>query len=501
MYKHLVYAIVASLVYGSTPNSRDELHVSSPNFSVEGSYATNISSTVRQFLGIPYADPPIGEHRFRPPVTKKPYNETLDATSFGPACMQYDTGAPSVFKEYLLGQRVAVGMSEDCLTLNIWTPPECDIGDELLPVMIWIPGGALVSGGAAVPNTNGARLVSAQKILLVSINYRVNIFGFPGAAGLDGRHLNPGLLDQRKAVEWIFENIAYFGGDPTRMTLFGQSAGGSSTDFWTYAWANDPLVRGFIVMSGAVGNHQFAMNRTENFTHIAEQVGCGDLDKDKELECMQHVNGTEVLEIYNQYNASENGGRMLAFGAMADEETIFANWTERRERGLVSKLPMLIGSAENDYASLYSPYDGSAPNQTEVDALTNEYFNCRAAIASQARHGLGIPVWRYRYYGVFPNLNPLPWLGAYHASDIPMVFETSDLYGGANTPEETELSEYMQGAWAAFTRDPVDGLLELGWPMYDENERSLVMLGVNGTTTAIFADGMEGDDGCGPNIG
>ena len=91
-------------------------------------------------------------------------------------------------------------------------------------------------------------------------------------------------------------------------------------------------------MSGAVGNNQFAMNRTENFTYVAEQVGCGGLNKDKELECMQNVNGTEVLEIYNKYNASENEGRMLAFGAMADEETIFANWTERRERGLVSKL-------------------------------------------------------------------------------------------------------------------------------------------------------------------
>lgn len=251
--------------------------------------------------------------------------------------MQYDTGAPSVFKEYLPGQRISVGMSEDCLTLNIWTPPDCEI-DELLPVMIWIPGGALVSGGAAVPNTNGARFVAAQKMVMVTLNYRVNIFGFPGAAGLDGRHVNPGLLDQRKAVEWVYANIALFGGDPEKMTLFGQSAGGSSTDFWTYAWPNDPLVRGFIIMSGAVGNNQFAMNRTQNFTYVAEQVGCGELSKDAELRCMQEVNGTEILEVYNTYNASENEGRMLAFGAMADEETIFANWTERRERGLISNL-------------------------------------------------------------------------------------------------------------------------------------------------------------------
>jgi carboxylesterase type B len=339
--RHLYSAVLASLALTSVSafDSNNDLHISSPNFAVQGSYATNISSTVRQFLGIPFAEPPIGEHRFRPPVTKKRYQDTLNATSFGPSCMQYDNGSPSVFNQYLSHtQGLTVGQSEDCLTLNIWTPPEDEIGDDLLPVMIWIPGGALVSGGAAVPNYNGARFVSAQKMLMVTINYRVNIFGFPGAAGLDGRHLNPGLLDQRKAVEWLYENIALFGGDPEKMTLFGQSAGGSSTDFWTYAWPNDPLVRGFIVMSGAVGNRQFAMNRTENFTYVADQVGCGGLDKDDELNCMQEVNATDIIEIYNRYNATANGGRDLAFGAMADEEMIPSNWTERRERGLISKL-------------------------------------------------------------------------------------------------------------------------------------------------------------------
>ncbi|KAF7560691.1 hypothetical protein G7046_g3456 [Stylonectria norvegica] len=493
-------AVLATGVAGHGSHSQQELLISSPNFSVQGSYAPNISSSVRQFLGIPYAEPPIGQHRFRPPVTKEPYQKRLNATAFGPACMQYDTGAPSVFSEYLPNQQVSVGMSEDCLTLNIWTPPDRDIGDELLPVMIWIPGGALVSGGAAVPNTNGARFVAEQNIIMVSINYRVNIFGFPGAAGLDGRHSNPGLLDQRKAVEWLYENIAYFGGDAKKMTLFGQSAGGSSTDFWTYAWPNDPLVRGFIVMSGAVGNHQFALNRTQNFTYVAEQVGCGNLTKDDELNCMQKKNGTDILEIYNKYNASEHGGRDLAFGAMADEETIFANWTERRERGLVSKLPMLIGNCDNDFASLYSPFDGSAPNKTILDGLTDEVFNCRAAIASKSRHSLGIPVWRYRYFGDFPNLNPLPWLGAYHASELPIVFGTSNL-SGENTANETALSSYMQGAWAAFAKDPAKGLKGLGWPLYDADEKTLVMLGLNGTTTALYAKGTAYDGGCGPNVG
>lgn len=98
---------------------------------------------------------------------------------------------------------------------------------------------------------------------------------------------------------------------------------------------------------------------------------------------MQKANATSILKVYENYNATLNGGRSLGFGASVDEETVFSNWTDRRERGLVARRPMLIGNCDNDYASLFMPYNGSAPNQTAVDELTDSYFNCRAAIASQ----------------------------------------------------------------------------------------------------------------------
>jgi carboxylesterase type B len=362
--------------------------------------------------------------------------------------------------------------------------------------MIWIPGGALLSGGSSVPNYDGTSFVENQNVILVSINYRVNIFGFPAAAASDGKHHNVGLLDQRMAVEWLYNNIYAFGGDATRMTLFGQSAGASSTDFFSYAWWNDPLVSGLIIQSGAVGNNKVTYSEgTSNFSYVASQVGCDTSDKDEELACMQSVEAEKILQVYEKYNATENEGKSLGFGASVDEETVFGNFSERRDRGLVAKIPVVIGNTENEYASLYSPFTEQGPTKEELDPLSNAVFACPAAVAANFRSAFGVPTWRYRYFGVFPNLNPLPWLGAYHASEIPIVFGTSSL-SGPNTKTESELSRYMQGAWAAFAKDPVNGLEQYGWPRYEKGTTSLVLLGKDNATSAELAEWDSYDGVC-----
>ncbi|EKG11389.1 Carboxylesterase type B [Macrophomina phaseolina MS6] len=134
----------------------------------------------------------------------------------------------TVYTEFLPGYLLTPGQtqSEDCLTLNIWAPRALNASSELLPVMIWIHGGGFTGGGSASPYKYGTRIVKDhQDVIVVALNYRVNIFGFPNSAALGGEHLNPGLEDQRKAVEWVYENIHAFGGDADRMILFGQSAG------------------------------------------------------------------------------------------------------------------------------------------------------------------------------------------------------------------------------------------------------------------------------------
>lgn len=171
-----------------------------------------VTGDVISFKGIPFAEPPVGEQRWRAPQPVEPWEGTLEAAAFGPACMQTDD-APK---------------SEDCLTLNVWRPAAAS--DAPLPAMVWIYGGALAHGGTAI---YPAAALAARGVVVVSMNYRVGRLGFFAHPALaeeapDGPRGNYGYLDQLAALQWVERNIAAFGGDPEKVTIFGESAGGGS---------------------------------------------------------------------------------------------------------------------------------------------------------------------------------------------------------------------------------------------------------------------------------
>ncbi len=209
-------------------------------------------------------------------------------------------------------------------------------------------------------------------------SYRLNIFGYPNAAALDGRNLNPGLLDQRKAVEWTYNNIAAFGGNPERMILFGQSAGGMAVDKYAYAYPEDPIVKGFIAQSGTASGGASNDPTNSNFTYLASQVGCSSINKDEIFSCMQRANATAIIEVLNKYNATANGGRSLSFAPSPDNSTSFSNYTDRQLRGRFAKLPTILSQVDNEGASLVA-YNPAGPNQTAVDAFTRNIATCPGA--------------------------------------------------------------------------------------------------------------------------
>ncbi|KAK9763274.1 hypothetical protein K7432_010196 [Basidiobolus ranarum] len=196
----------------------------------QGIYHGTSHSTHRTFMNVPYAQPPVGNLRWKKPqkLHSNP-EQTNDATKVGPCCPQ-----PATHMDFLPGLHSSAEHNEsNCLNLNIWTPPLEEKPDKGWPVMVWIHGGGFVEGMNSYPLYDGTNLTKKHPVIVVSINYRVNIFGFLGSQELiqdseDGSSGNYGLLDQRLAFEWVKENISHFGGDKTRICAFGESAGSVS---------------------------------------------------------------------------------------------------------------------------------------------------------------------------------------------------------------------------------------------------------------------------------
>lgn len=316
---------------GRRQGSGDGLQVSTTSGQVHGKIDPSLPN-VRQFLGIPYAQPPVGDRRWAPPELLDDPDAQISAVELPPSCIQsLSTASPSVYNRDVLefnlqGLNTTGAISEDCLTASVWAPANAQSG---LPVLIYVYGGGFQTGGQDVPYQIPAQWVNrTQDHIVVSFNYRLNIFGFPNAAGLEEQ--NVGLLDQRAFVQWCQKNIAAFGGDPSRMVLWGQSAGSISVDMYNFAYPDDPVVGGFIMDSGtAESGLTSADTPHSNFTFVAENVGCDGLSGDpaKELECMRGVDAIQIKDFLLSYGES-GASPSLSFNPVPDEKVVFSNYTE-----------------------------------------------------------------------------------------------------------------------------------------------------------------------------
>ena len=438
---------------------------------------------VRQFLGVPFAQPPLGALRWEPPqeLPKSAASGTVSATKLPPSCPQYlTTIGNSVYKNDVLefnlqGLNVTGSTSEDCLTLSVWTPVIANSKGhasktKLLPVLVFIYGGAFVNGGQDVPYQLPPQWVQrTQDHVVVSFNYRLNIFGYPNAASLSEQNL--GLLDQRQAVKWLERNIAAFGGDPSRMILWGQSAGAASADFYNYAFYSDPVVKGLVMDSGTALLPIFSADFSHsNFSFVASKVGCPGLSSQPqgELACMRTVPATTIESFLQQYQ--DNGtSPSISFVPVPDERRIFSNYTARALQGKLAKLPAIIGTNAQDGVIL-APYPvtnpDAGPNQTLVAQGLLNTFVCPATETIRLRNQNNLTTFRYLYAGNFSNIAPRKWMGAYHSAELPMLFGTFDNFRGTGPPFENQTSAAMQDAWVAFARSGSSGLKKTGWQPY-----------------------------------
>ncbi|RDI81710.1 hypothetical protein Vi05172_g8488 [Venturia inaequalis] len=436
-------------------------------------YAGN--EQVSEYLGIPYAAPPVGNLRWLAP---QPYqaNGTIAANKFGPSCPQGN----------------AASMNEDCLTLNIWTKPQT--GERSKAVLVSIYGGGFNAGSSNTRYLIGSPLANKQDVVVVSMNYRLNVFGFPGAPGL--KHQNLGMRDIRASVEWIRDNIAQFGGDPNRITLFGESAGGGATDYYSFAYDKDPIVNAFIPQSGSVWTRGIADDSNLDFWYkVASKAGCGGAEAgEKTVECMR---GKSWKEIMKQVPTGPRAPK-LSFGPTYDDEIIFKDYDARAKAGLFAKVPVFTGNTDNEggFFKLLRP----RMSKPDVQAM-NLCFTCVALKSAKARVDHKVPIWRYRFFGDFENNRHFAGEGAYHGSELPLVFGTPKAKEKINAPStdtavEAELTKTMMTAWAAFAKDPENGLLKLGYPQYDPKKETLIKFGFQGGAGAVVGNVDEYDAEC-----
>lgn len=287
--------------------------------------------SVEAFLGIPFAAPPVGTLRWQPPHPYIPNDTTTihNASEPYPGCYQV------LFNTALNDKVTGTSESEDCLFLSIWKPADHDPESEKkLPVLLWIYGGGFAQG-ASNPNDGVDFVSNQQDVIVVSFNYRLNIFGFPTTPAV--KEKNVGLLDQRAAVEWVAANIGAFGGDAERIVLAGQSAGAVSTAVYAFAYPDDPIVKGLLTMSGQPETN--LMDDGSSWRQVAERTGCRDGNRTRELECMMGVPPRRLKRGISNANIIEYGD-LTGGSPTVDNKTLFSveEYVNRGYQGRFAKI-------------------------------------------------------------------------------------------------------------------------------------------------------------------
>ncbi|KAM0235180.1 hypothetical protein ACHAPO_005976 [Fusarium lateritium] len=476
----------------------------------------------RQWRSIPFAEPPVSSLRWLPPQKLTPnVKRHRYSTKFPPSCPQFVSGVESYWNIPLTrgnliyngAQNDTSGLvgeatSEDCLHLAIWSPTS-EPPKGGFPVAFFMTGGGFVQGGVDLPWQNPESWVErSQSHIVVSINYRVGIFGFPNARGLADGEQNLGILDQRVALEWVHENIAAFGGNPERITNWGRSAGGMSADIHAFAWHEDPIAQAYYAESGVAMSINPVLQVKDlmysNFSFVAKHVGCGspcdtdceDEDGLAELDCMRQVSMTQIVNFVGQYG-DKGKTPPLTFSLIVDDRVYFSDYHARAEAGKIANRPIMISMTSNEFSSLMPWPPGNLTeghDQDAVDAATIPFAVCSVLNTTTYRNRLDIPVFRFQYAAEFPNLNKYEWLGAYHNSETSLIFGTyGQLDHVANTTQyQVDVSRSMQDHILAFFKDPYNGPQKLGWESMITSEEDGGFLLRFGGSSGEVVEGIRG---------
>ncbi|MDQ0194502.1 carboxylesterase/lipase family protein [Paenibacillus wynnii] len=454
---------------------------------IKGTQANGINI----WRGIPYATPPIGALRFHAPQPPKPWSLVRDAVEFGPVSHQ-----PADNRGTRFGGTQPVH-SEDCLYLNVWSPVA---SEEALPVMVWIHGGTFVTGSGSQPMFEGTPLASRGNVIVVSINYRLGPFGFLHLSPWgDGFASNQGLLDQIAALEWVQHNIAAFGGDPERVTVFGESAGSMSIAALLAMPAAKSLFSGAIMQSGT--SQTLQPNHAEEITAaLLTELG---ISPKGDFSLLTTLSAEKIMEAAERMTMKLSGDSLsMFFQPVIEKNTLPEDPAKAVTNGSAKGIPLLIGTNRDEGNLFFREGSDSADfeqslralemlmgvgNLSEIagyypaswegqaDILTDLYF-WRSSVSFAEAQRAHAPVWMYRFDWSVPG-HPLLYK-AVHGAEIVFAFNNLFLLrhlGLEVTTSMKRLADIMQGAWIAFAHRKNPETPEVPWPQYRPGDRATLI--------------------------
>jgi len=467
--------LLAALMAGPAAAAGPQATISS------GVVQGSVSDGVRAFLGVPYAAQPVGALRWRPPQAAPVWTEPRDAIRYGAACPQPE--------DKLYGLTPPV-QDEACLYLNVWAPAAAT--GAPLPVMVWLHGGANRIGAGSIPFYDGSRLAK-RGVVVVTINYRLGYLGFFAHDALDAERSggNLALMDQIHALQWVRRNIAQFGGDPGRITVFGESAGGADLLYLMASPSAQGLFHQAIVQSGGGWNQPVTAKEMKQ--RVSKSLAKAGVAATADADVLRMLAPADLI-------AALASDKALGFGPFRDGVTVTEAPSAAFAAGRAAKIPLVIGS--NDWEGSLLKYFGTGLTgriMTRVPPFTGWYAGRETTAVQReelmfgdivfgaparwiaATHSRHAPAFLYKFsYVTSGNRGKVP--GAAHAAEISYVFDNVGVTprsAAASGPEDRAMAAKVADCWAAFARTGSPAC-ELGkWDPYDPSSDQVLLIDPN----------------------
>jgi len=485
---------------------------------------TALASGVKAYLGVPFAQAPVGDLRWAPPKPSQ-WSGTFNADRKGAACIQ--VLRPHDINHYF-GEEAT---GEDCLTLNMWAPAAAKAGDKL-PVVVFIYGGGFTIGSSGMANYDGEQMAKAGAVF-VNFNYRVGALGFLAHPELTkeqgGASGNYGLMDQTLALQWVHDNIAKFGGDPAKVVIMGQSAGAGSVASQVLAPAARGLFRAAVMSSGC------NLRGAKPTLADAQKIGLAMQEKlgTKSLAEMRQIPADRILAAQSETQLGLSVSGVRINGPIVDGRVLPKQATDAVASGDFAKVPMIASFNEDDMAFGFEPltsaktvadYQAGAaklfgadapaflklyPVKTDADIRAtarraaqdaNLAASARACAVDTASQGVPVFIDEYaRRHPYIPGVKladqDTATVGAYHTADIPYWFATQDAYNSIRptrvwTEWDRTLSDRMKGALLALANTGSPDTPAMPWKAWSAKNDTLLWLGDKVEAVKINATGQ-----------